>query len=381
LLCDIGAYDTGGTALQELFVSSAAASDPTCASASVANPFATVAGALACASDGTTITLGQGDFAGQVNVTQNVIIRGSGASTRVRRPNGTTNVAPDITVADGRTVELRDLTIDGNGRLAPGITAAGGHLVVRDATVSGNGNHSPGAGGGIGVTATSRDADVLVFDSTITNNVSDIAGGGIWVTSSSASATLSLVDSTVSGNTTGGESGFGGGGIALGDAALIARDSTVTANTTLSNGGGGIFASANVPAVALTNTIVAGNTAGTGGADCEVLAGRPTVDGGHNLIGQNSGVANTGCSGFTDGVNGDHVGTAGAPLDPKLAALAANGGPTRTQALLPGSPAIGASDATDCRLAPVSNRDQRGHLRKALPRGVCDIGAYDTGGA
>ena len=45
-------------------------------------------------------------------------------------------------------------------------------------------------------------------------------------------------------------------------------------------------------------------------------------------------------TGFTNGVNGDIVGTFAAPIDPRLGPLAKNGGPTRTHALLPDSPAI-----------------------------------------
>jgi hypothetical protein len=52
-----------------------------------------------------------------------------------------------------------------------------------------------------------------------------------------------------------------------------------------------------------------------------------------------------------------------------LGTLADNGGPTWTQALLPGSPAIGA--ATSC---PAT--DQRGYPRPAT--GPCDIGAYES---
>jgi hypothetical protein len=54
-------------------------------------------------------------------------------------------------------------------------------------------------------------------------------------------------------------------------------------------------------------------------------------------------------------------------MDPRLAALADNGGPTQTEALLPGSPAIAA--ATNC-----PETDQRGFSR---PTGRCDIGAYE----
>ena len=59
---------------------------------------------------------------------------------------------------------------------------------------------------------------------------------------------------------------------------------------------------------------------------------------GHNLIGQTNG-----CAGFTNGVNGDKVGSilTGA-INPLLGPLANNGGTTQTHALLPSSPALNA---------------------------------------
>jgi hypothetical protein len=58
--------------------------------------------------------------------------------------------------------------------------------------------------------------------------------------------------------------------------------------------------------------------------------------------------------------------------DPMLARLADNGGPTETQALKPGSPAIdhGGTSANGC---PAT--DQRGVLRPQGP--ACDIGAFE----
>jgi hypothetical protein len=62
--------------------------------------------------------------------------------------------------------------------------------------------------------------------------------------------------------------------------------------------------------------------------------------------------------------------------DPLLGSLANNGGPTRTFALLAGSPAIDAGDDATCNAAPVSGLDQRGIAR---PQGAhCDIGAYES---
>jgi hypothetical protein len=84
---------------------------------------------------------------------------------------------------------------------------------------------------------------------------------------------------------------------------------------------------------------------------------------GHNLI----GAAND-SSGFSG--PGDLVGSTALPLDPRVAPVANNGGPTPTMALLPGSPAI---DAGNTSLAPMT--DQRGFPR---PAGLAaDIGAYE----
>jgi hypothetical protein len=82
-----------------------------------------------------------------------------------------------------------------------------------------------------------------------------------------------------------------------------------------------------------------------------------------SLIGDGSG------SGLTN-TDGNQVGSASAPIDPKLGPLADNGGPTRTHALLLGSPAIDAASTPDC-----PTTDQRGVLR---PQGAaCDIGSYE----
>ena len=63
-------------------------------------------------------------------------------------------------------------------------------------------------------------------------------------------------------------------------------------------------------------------------------------------------------SGFTDGDNGDLVGSETNPIDPRLDILSDNGGPTLSHELLPGSPAIDAG--TEDRAPSV---DQRGVTR------------------
>jgi hypothetical protein len=65
----------------------------------------------------------------------------------------------------------------------------------------------------------------------------------------------------------------------------------------------------------------------------------------------------------------------GANVDPLLEALAPNGGPTDTQALGPGSPAL---DAVPASGANCAQTDQRGVIRPAGPG--CDVGAFERSG-
>jgi hypothetical protein len=65
-----------------------------------------------------------------------------------------------------------------------------------------------------------------------------------------------------------------------------------------------------------------------------------------------------------------------------LAALAGNGGPTLTHALVPGSPAIDVAPSADCAAPPVNGVDQRGFPRNFDGDGVpsaneCDAGSFE----
>jgi hypothetical protein len=137
-------------------------------------------------------------------------------------------------------------------------------------------------------------------------------------------------------------------------------DSTVAGNRTDGTGGGLRVGATRTPAT-LTSTLVAGNTAATAGPD---VSGPLLATSAHNLIGDGSGA-----SGLTGGSNGNQVGTAASPLDPRLGPLQNNGGPTQTMALLAGSPALNAGDPAQLGVA-----DQRGVVRR---RGV-NIGAYQA---
>jgi len=188
------------------------------------------------------------------------------------------------------------------------------------------------------------------------------AGGIDGLTGPVTNTTVS--DNRASATSTGSGVAFTeGAGISLADQLTGV---TVAGNVATANGpagssvaGGGVGTS-----TSLANTIIAGNSP----SDC----GAPTAtDAGGNLD-------SDGTCGLS-AVNGSvSAGKAGLRR-PRL-----NGGPTKTQALMAGSQAIGLGLAATCEQltgpAGVADTDQRGHARDSQARGACDSGAYDTGG-
>src|SRR4051812_14842349 len=256
-------------AAASLYVSAGATTDPACAAASQANPFATLSGALACAPKGATILIGPGSFAGRVTIPTNVTLVGAGASTVIVGSTDIKDSRPDLRIGDGRSVAIKNLTIDGVSGYAQGIVAGSGKLTITDTTIKNTG--ARGAyGAGLSVKPASGVANVTVNASTFADNTGDNGGGGIYVTSGPDTATpssLTVANSTLTGND--------GGAIMLGTASLVARDATIAGNA-----GGGISKDFYPGTVTLKNTILAGNS----GGECQVAAAK-VVDGGHNLIG------------------------------------------------------------------------------------------------
>ena len=226
---------------------------------------------------------------------------------------------------------------DGGG----GIFQFGNQFRLQDSTVAGNVAHGPGIerGGGGGILDTGNASQYL--NSTITGNSTD------------APATLDDSD--------------GGGGVLLNNVkdGVTFANMTINGNTASAATGGGVNNEIDTTAD-VTDSILAGNTASDANGNC---AGGLSSDG-YNLTDDSAG--NNTC---TLTATGDILGAT-----PGLASLAANGGPTPTEALLSGSPAIDAGDpagCTDLLGNPVST-DQRGVIRPEPPGSRCDLGAYEV---
>jgi hypothetical protein len=303
---------------------------------------------------GSTITLTSGELV----IEKNLTINGPGANqltvsgnnlTRVFNIVGNFNVTlSGLTIANGQaddfgggilndrgTVNVTNSALSGNSAaISGGGIATTGTMNVTGSTLSGN--SATFFGGGIHNLL----GTVNVTNSTLSGNSGTSFGGGIQ----SDAGTVNVTNSTLSGNSA---TSFGGG--ISNSGALNVSNSTLSGNSAPTSGGIG-----NLGTVISKSTIIAGNTAGPFGAD---LSGFFTSQG-YNLIGNADGSI-----GFENGVNNDQVGTGAAPVNPMLGTLANNGGPTRTMALLSGSPAIDKGG-----LATGVTTDQRG-----LPRPVDDL--------
>jgi hypothetical protein len=366
--CDAGAYDTAGNAapVHTYYVApDGTDTSGSCTANTKANAFPQLGVALTCVANGDTVSVAAGTaYTGIGTVTSNITIAGAGArSTQVAAGS-----AP-LTVAAGADVTVSGITLTGlNATLEVPIVTTHGILTLTRDTITGGIFNT-----GILADATTGGTRLVLNGSTVSGNVAPQDGGGIEALAAGAPLQVSLVNSTVTGNT----ATFLGGGLfvrgSVNPTAVSLVNSTVSGNSVLSGGrGGGITAA--LATVDLSNTIVAGNTDPGSSAtyeDC-YAEGASFADGpgGHNLLGDIGG-----CTGLAAGVNGDKTGA------PVLGPLASNGGPTDTLALLAGSPAIAAGNATTCAQPPVGNIDQRGDTRRAHSRGTCDIGAYDTAGA
>jgi hypothetical protein len=284
-----------------------------------------------------------------------------------------------------------NVTFSGGG----GISNARGTVTLINSTV--DGNSTDNAGGGI------HDDSGLVslINSTVGNNTAK-NGGGIF-NGGLGSGTLNIMQSGIYSNTsTSTESRGGGGGIEnfMGVATLI--NSTIYFNFANGNGGGllndvgGTSSLYNVT-VACNYADVNNNNVGVGGGIANSNSG--AVNFRNTLIGKNWSIngciscnAPDDCAGTLNSEDYNLIQTTSGctilgavvhnktGMDPLLDVFVHdNGGPTLTEALLQGSPAIDAGNTGGCRdgLGALVATDQRGSVRPYPPRGRCDIGAYE----
>ena len=334
------------------------------------------------------------------NITDTVIINGPGAdlltvdgagSYRPFTVNGGKHLTIDsLTIANGSapngggiqngngTLIVTNSTLSGNSatNYGGGIYNGGGTLIVTDSTLSGNSvTHYGGAIHNLGGTMTvsgstftgnSADTDgggmhllggtVTVSDSTFTGNSAN-RGGGIYV----ADGSPTVINSTMTANS----SGFGGG-LYNDNGTTTIINSTVAGNMASADGSGITNGTTNGSTLNLNNSIVAGNTGGEGTKQCLNRNDANTINARNSLI--------------EDGltcVNGTN--TNNLTGDPLLGALANNGGPTQTMALLDGSPAINTGDnalAVDADSNPLTT-DQRGSGYDRVFGSIVDMGAYE----
>jgi len=227
------------------------------------------------------------------------------------------------------------------------------HVTLQNSTVDGN-TAGDRYGGG------SLDAyNVYVMNSTISNNQTLASMYAVSGMKLRADSFLGLSNSTISGNHGSGEA------LKLAGAFGIEVDqSTITNNTNTM--GLGFSAGIRFPysqPIMLSGSIVSGNNGG--GPDIDT-GGGAVFSADHSIIGICSP------SSIYD-IGGNQLGV----TDPGLAALAYNGGPTKTHLPNPNSPAL---DAGPDPIAgfPGNQYDQRGVGYPRLSNGRSDVGAVEV---
>lgn len=286
---------------------------------------------------------------GVLLINKNLTITGPGATQLIVSGNNTTQVFSTTS-----TVSMSGLTVANGYKLGEGagiqITNPG-NVTLTNCAISNNKTAiaANNSGGGIAVRGSS--ARLALTNCTISGNYGWTAGGIF-----NALGNVTLTNCTVSGNAA---AGVVGGGIVNTDSGNL----TLTNCTVSDNSGGGIYIASGT--VNARNTIIAGNTGSS-----KDYSGRLTSQG-NNLIG------------IPDLIIGDLTGNI-VGVNPLLGPLGNYGGPTQTQALLPGSPALNAGNncvtiAGGCLTSPLTT-DQRGAGFNRKVGSAVDIGAFESGG-
>lgn len=298
----------------------------------------------------------------QLRINSNLAITGPGADRLTVSGNNASRV---FEVTSASTAGISGLTITGGNADTTnggGIRSAG-TLTLRKSAVSGN--SAIGSGGGI----LNNNGTLTVTGSTVSGN-SATKGGGVFsiINSNSDTTKTTITNSTISGN----EASFNGGGVFNENGLTVIENSTITKNTAPEGAGSGVACFGdNITRMKVSSSIIAANT--NTDVDFVVSPINSFQSNGYNLIGDGNATGN-----FTAANNDRIIGNESSGLE----VLANNGGPTKTHALLPGSPAL--DRGTSAGLAPPAT-DQRGaprpqefpDIENAASGDGSDIGAYE----
>lgn len=277
-----------------------------------------------------------------------------------------------------------------------------GDLIIVDSELNDN---EAGNGGAMILAGGST---TVIRSSLLSENEVTLNGGAIAILDS---AMVSIYDTTISGNRVVNPDAIAtyGGGISLyvNNAVLSITNTTISGNQIVApfpNGGGITVKSGSEDSTLnIVNSIVAGNQASSSGSEIKMLTGSTNeLNITSSLIGHSDLITTQALVGDFSAINtifATSDSDTPTSLDNILLPLADNGGPTKTHALAPNSPAIdAATDGTveqvfvftlyvpGCRgeeilpatPLPPFRLDQRGVERPI--GGACDIGAYEAEG-
>jgi Ca2+-binding RTX toxin-like protein len=359
-----------------------------------------------------TINLNQPTEYGALEILEALEIVGPGADQLTVSANAESRVF-EVYTAEGDDVTISGLKIiQGNAKYTEG-PPLGGNIFSPDADLTVSSSVIRSGTAIIGAGINSQGPSTTLVDSTVSGNIATFAGGGLASYATGDGETASITGTTFANNAAGTKYDFatrtepsprpagGGGAVLFGTAAI--ENSTFAGNATGADGGAILNGPYGPTALTVRSTTISGNEAGAGGGIYSyTYEGQGTPP--PNPLIENSIVAGNKADNL---VNGPDL--AGGPFDaafsliqvpsdvtinetvpgsnifgvnPLLAALDSNGGPTQTMALIAGSP------ATDAGRTPAGETtDQRGEARPVdladVPNSAAtgadgaDMGAYE----
>jgi|GEM_PF-1985836 len=291
----------------------------------------------------------------------------------------------------GGTLNVTDSLLDRNSTNGAGsgggaIAGSGAEIVVERTTLIGNSTNGLSApGGGLH----NLNGNLTIRDSTLTGNEAQdeaAQGGAVFSSTNLSNLRTAVINSTLSGNTAGGQ----GGGVFNANGLTEILYSTITDNSltglvTPFGFGSGVasLGGSSTTRTEVGSSIIAGN-GGVNASDVD-NPGAPFGDKesgflslGFNVIGTGLSVGTNTAAGAFNGPGDFQPGTDQTNvIDPLLAPLADNNGPTQTHALQENSPAIDAGNpAARSGVGDVPSQDQNGLLRVQGPQ--IDVGAFES---